>query len=78
MHIGEGMKTQTTTRIYALVFQKQRAGRVFDFIGRSQKRDHRKLGQELELFMFFLKKLVPVCLFGYPKGTALCQRLKIF
>jgi threonyl-tRNA synthetase len=43
----------------------------------AKKRDHRKLGQELELFMFSEKvgQGLPLWL---PKGTALRQRLEDF
>ncbi|HRI01635.1 MAG TPA: threonine--tRNA ligase [Saprospiraceae bacterium] len=66
------------TRIYGVSFPK--AKELEDYLHmleEAKKRDHRKLGQELELFMFSEKvgAGLPIWL---PKGTALRQRLEDF
>ena len=66
------------TRIYGISFPK--AKELEDYLHmleEAKKRDHRKLGQELELFMFSEKvgAGLPIWL---PKGTALRQRLEDF
>ncbi|MEZ4894355.1 MAG: threonine--tRNA ligase [Saprospiraceae bacterium] len=66
------------TRIYAITFPKQKE--LEEYLVRleeAKKRDHRKLGAELELFMFSEKvgQGLPLWL---PKGTALRQRLEDF
>lgn len=69
-------KRKQLTRIYGISFPK--AKELEDYlklIEEAKKRDHRKLGQELELFMFSEKvgSGLPIWL---PKGTALRQRLE--
>ena len=66
------------TRIYGITFPK--AKELKEYLHRveeAKKRDHRKLGKELELFMFSEKvgSGLPIWL---PKGTALRDRLKDF
>ena len=66
------------TRIYAVSFPKQ--GELEEHIRlleEAKKRDHRKLGQEMELFMFSenVGKGLPMWL---PKGTILRERLMNF
>ena len=66
------------TRIYAITFPKHKE--LEEYLVRleeAKKRDHRKLGAELELFMFSEKvgQGLPLWL---PKGTALRQRLEDF
>jgi threonyl-tRNA synthetase len=66
------------TRIYAITFPKQ--GELEEYLRlleEAKKRDHRKLGQEMELFMFSEKvgKGLPLWL---PKGTILRERLMNF
>jgi threonyl-tRNA synthetase len=69
---------QTMTRIYGITFPK--AKELADYLHmleEAKKRDHRKLGAELELFMFSEKvgMGLPIWL---PKGTALRNRLQDF
>jgi threonyl-tRNA synthetase len=69
---------QTMTRIYGITFPK--AKELTDYLHmleEAKKRDHRKLGAELELFMFSEKvgMGLPIWL---PKGTALRNRLQDF
>ena len=69
---------QTMTRIYGITFPK--AKELTDYmhmLEEAKKRDHRKLGAELELFMFSEKvgMGLPIWL---PKGTALRNRLQDF
>src|ERR1700749_836097 len=66
------------TRIYAVTFPKQ--SELTDYlhmIEEAKKRDHRKLGKELELFAFSEKVGMGLPLW-LPKGTALRQRLADF
>ena len=66
------------TRIYAITFPKQKELEEYlVLLEEAKKRDHRKLGAELELFMFSEKvgQGLPLWL---PKGTALRQRLEDF
>lgn len=66
------------TRIYGVSFQKQKElDEHLILLEEAKKRDHRKLGQELELFMFSERvgAGLPIWL---PKGTALRQRLEDF
>jgi threonyl-tRNA synthetase len=66
------------TRIYAITFPKQKELEEYlVMIEEAKKRDHRKLGQELELFMFSEKVGAGLPLW-LPKGTALRQRLEDF
>ncbi|MDO8366594.1 MAG: threonine--tRNA ligase [Saprospiraceae bacterium] len=66
------------TRVYAITFPKQKElDEYLVLLEEAKKRDHRKLGQELELFMFSDKvgSGLPLWL---PKGTAVRQRLEDF
>ncbi|EHQ30184.1 threonine--tRNA ligase [Mucilaginibacter paludis] len=66
------------TRIYAVTFPK--ASELTDYlhlIEEAKKRDHRKLGKELELFAFSEKVGMGLPLW-LPKGTALRERLVNF
>ncbi len=71
-------KRQQMTRIYGVTFPKQQDLKDYlTFIEEALKRDHRKLGAELELFMFSEKvgAGLPIWL---PRGTALRTRLEDF
>lgn len=64
------------TRIYGVTFPKQKELKEhLEMIEEAKKRDHRKLGQELELFMFSQKvgSGLPIWL---PKGTQVRERLQ--
>ena len=66
------------TRIYGITFPK--AGELKDYlvlIEEAKKRDHRKLGKELELFTFSEKVGMGLPLW-LPKGTVLRERLEQF
>lgn len=66
------------TRIYGITFpQKKELKEYLDMLEEAKKRDHRKLGAELELFMFSDKvgAGLPIWL---PKGTVLRKRLEEF
>ncbi|MDT3400937.1 threonine--tRNA ligase [Mucilaginibacter terrae] len=66
------------TRIYAVTFPK--AGELTEYLHmleEAKKRDHRKLGKELELFAFSEKVGMGLPLW-LPKGTALRERLVNF
>ncbi|MBK9222248.1 MAG: threonine--tRNA ligase [Saprospiraceae bacterium] len=71
-------KRKQLTRIYGITFPKAKELEEYLLLlEEAKKRDHRKLGQELELFMFSEKvgAGLPIWL---PKGTALRQRLEDF
>ena len=66
------------TRIYGVSFQKQ--GELKDYLElleEAKKRDHRKLGKELELFTFS-KRVGQGLPMWLPKGAALRERLEDF
>ena len=66
------------TRIYGITFPKQKElDEYVQFLEEAKRRDHRKLGQELELFTFSEKvgKGLPLWL---PKGAMLRERLENF
>ena len=69
---------QQLTRIYGISFPKAKELKEYlVMLEEAKKRDHRKLGKELELFMFSEKvgAGLPIWL---PKGTALRNRLQDF
>jgi threonyl-tRNA synthetase len=71
-------KSKQLTRIYAITFPKQKElTEYLVMLEEARKRDHKKLGKELELFMFSEKvgAGLPIWL---PKGTALRERLERF
>ena len=66
------------TRLYGITFPKQKElNQYLELLEEAKKRDHRKLGAELELFMFSERvgAGLPIWL---PKGTALRNRLQNF
>ncbi len=68
-------KRKQLTRIYGISFPKAKELKEYlELLEEAKKRDHRKLGQELELFMFSEKvgAGLPMWL---PKGTQLRERL---
>ncbi len=74
---GDEKNTQLT-RIYGISFPKQKElTEYLELVEEAKKRDHRKLGKELELFTFSQKvgQGLPLWL---PKGTALRERLENF
>lgn len=71
-------KRPMLTRIYGITFPKQKElDEYLHMLEEARKRDHRKLGAELELFMFSdrVGAGLPIWL---PKGTALRSRLEDF
>ena len=71
-------KRKQMTRIYAITFPKAKElTEYLELLEEAKKRDHRKLGAELELFMFSEKvgQGLPIWL---PKGTQLRERLQNF
>ncbi len=66
------------TRIYGITFPKKKMlDEYLTLLEEAKKRDHRKIGKELELFMFteMVGKGLPIWL---PRGTALRLRLEDF
>ena len=66
------------TRVYGISFPKQKELKEYlELLEEAKKRDHRKLGKELELFTFSQKvgQGLPLWL---PKGAALRERLEDF
>jgi threonyl-tRNA synthetase len=71
-------KNKQLTRIYAITFPKQKELEEYlTLLEEAKKRDHRKLGKELELFAFSEKvgQGLPLWL---PKGAILRERLENF
>ncbi len=71
-------KRKQLTRIYGITFPKKKElTQYLELLEEAKKRDHRKLGKELDLFMFSEKvgAGLPIWL---PKGTALRTRLENF
>lgn len=71
-------KNQQMTRIYGVSFPKQKElTEYLELLEEAKKRDHRKLGAELDLFMFSdrVGAGLPIWL---PKGNALRERLMNF
>ena len=71
-------KRPMMTRIYGITFPKQKMlAEYLEKLEEAKKRDHRKIGKEMELFFFSEKvgKGLPMWL---PKGTALRLRLQEF
>ncbi len=71
-------KKQQLTRVYGISFPKQKElTQYLELLEEAKKRDHRKLGKELELFTFSQKVGAGLPLW-LPKGTALRERLENF
>lgn len=71
-------KRKQLTRIYAITFPKQKElTEYLERLEEAKKRDHRKLGKELELFTFSEKVGMGLPLW-LPKGTILRERLENF
>ena len=71
-------KNKQLTRVYGISFPKQKELKEYlALLEEAKKRDHRKLGKELELFTFSTKvgQGLPLWL---PKGAALRERLENF
>jgi threonyl-tRNA synthetase len=71
-------KRKQLTRIYGITFPKQKELKEYlELLEEAKKRDHRKLGKEMELFAFSEKvgQGLPLWL---PKGTMLRDRLEGF
>ena len=71
-------KNKQLTRIYGVSYPKQKELKQYLALKKKKKkRDHRKLGKELELFTFS-KKVGQGLPLWLPKGTALRERLENF
>ncbi len=71
-------KNKMLTRIYGITFPKQKElDEYLHLIEEAKKRDHRKLGKELELFAFSENVGMGLPLW-LPKGTILRERLEQF
>ena len=67
-------KNKMLTRIYGLAFDtKEELAEHLRIMAEAEKRDHRKLGKELELFM--MHEWAPGCPFFLPKGMIILQEL---
>ena len=74
---GDEKNTQLT-RVYGISFPKQKdLTEYLELLEEAKKRDHRKLGRELELFTFSQKVGLGLPLW-LPKGAALRDRLEQF
>lgn len=71
-------KNKMLTRVYGITFPKQKElDEYLHLLEEAKKRDHRKLGKELELFAFSEKVGMGLPLW-LPKGTILRERLEQF
>ncbi len=71
-------KRKQLTRIYGITFPKQKELDDFlVFLEEAKKRDHRRLGKDLELFAFSQKVGLGLPLW-LPRGAALRERLEMF
>ncbi|WP_026464477.1 threonine--tRNA ligase [Adhaeribacter aquaticus] len=71
-------KSKQLTRVYAITFPKQKElTEYLERLEEAKRRDHRKLGKELELFAFSEKVGMGLPLW-LPKGTMLRERLETF
>ncbi|MBS1488792.1 MAG: threonine--tRNA ligase [Bacteroidetes bacterium] len=71
-------KNKMLTRVYGITFPKQKElDEYLHMLEEAKKRDHRKLGKELELFAFSEKVGMGLPLW-LPKGTILRERLEQF
>ena len=71
-------KNKQLTRVYAISFpQAKMLAEYLQRMEEAKKRDHRKLGKELDLFTFS-QKVGPGLPLWLPKGTALRRRLEDF
>ncbi|MCX6279205.1 MAG: threonine--tRNA ligase [Bacteroidetes bacterium] len=71
-------KRKQLTRVYGVTFPKQKElDDYLVFLEEAKKRDHRKLGKELELFAFSQKVGLGLPLW-LPRGAALRERLEMF
>ncbi len=71
-------KRPQLTRVYAISYPKKKMlDEYIELLEEAKKRDHRKLGKELELFMFSPRvgQGLPIWL---PKGTLLRERLELY
>ncbi|MDA8650239.1 threonine--tRNA ligase [Schleiferiaceae bacterium] len=74
---GDEKKPQLS-RVYGISFPKQSMlGEYLELLEEAKKRDHRKLGKELELFTFS-KRVGQGLPLWLPRGTALRERLEQF
>lgn len=66
------------TRIYGITFpKKKQLDEYLEMLEEAQKRDHRKIGKELEIFTFS-QQVGPGLPLWMPKGAALRERLESF
>lgn len=71
-------KSKQLTRVYAITFPKQKdLAEYLERLEEAKRRDHRKLGKEMELFAFSEKVGMGLPLW-LPKGTMLRERLEQF
>ncbi len=71
-------KRKQLTRIYGITFPKQKElSEYLLLLEEAKKRDHRKIGKEMELFMFSEKVGMGLALW-LPKGTKLREKLEQF
>jgi threonyl-tRNA synthetase len=71
-------KNKQLTRLYGIAFPKQKELTAYlELVEEAKKRDHRKLGKELQLFAFSQKVGMGLPLW-LPKGAQLRERLEAF
>lgn len=68
-------KNKMLQRIYGVVFKtKKELGEYLHMMEEAEKRDHKKLGKELDLFTFHPE--APGCAFWHPKGMIIWNELE--
>jgi threonyl-tRNA synthetase len=66
---------QMLTRVYGTAFENKEAlEQYLDFLEEAKKRDHKRLGRELDLFHF--EPTSPGCVFWHPNGMAVWDALE--
>lgn len=67
-------KNKQLTRIYGISFpEKKQLKEYLDMIAEAERRDHRKIGRELDLWSF--NEVSPACPFFHPKGMIIYNEL---
>jgi len=68
-------KNQMLTRVYGFAFENEESLNAYvEMLKEAEKRDHRKIGKELDLFSFH--EVAPGMPFFHPKGTIVYNELK--
>ncbi|HOI60026.1 MAG TPA: threonine--tRNA ligase [Candidatus Pacearchaeota archaeon] len=70
-------KNSMLTRIYGLAFEsKEKLDEHLEMLAEAEKRDHKKIGKDLDLFSFHPE--APGCVYWHPKGMIIWNLLENF